>query len=77
MNQILLNGINVNELLEKIAQLIDTKIGNFQQPTEKKQSTKQEPRITNDLNTLRKKNQQKRTRQQKSASFLALIPEQM
>ena len=38
MNQILLNGINVNELLEKIAQLIDTKIGHFHQPTEKKQS---------------------------------------
>ena len=38
MNQILLNGINLNELLEGIAQLIDTKIGHVHQPTEKKQS---------------------------------------
>ena len=36
--EILLNGIKLNELLEKIAQLIDSKIGHFQQPTEKKQS---------------------------------------
>jgi len=33
MNQILLNGINVNELLEKIGQLIESKIGHVQQPT--------------------------------------------
>ena len=38
MNQILLNGINLNELLEKIGQLIDRKIGHVQQPTEKKQT---------------------------------------
>ena len=35
MNQIILNGINLNELLEKIGQLIDRKIGHVQQPTEK------------------------------------------
>lgn len=33
MNQIILNGINLNELLEKIGQLIDSKIGHVQQPT--------------------------------------------
>jgi excisionase family DNA binding protein len=38
MDQILLNGINVNELLEKIGQLIDTKIGHVQQPTAKNHS---------------------------------------
>ncbi len=38
MNQILLQGINLNELLEKIAQLIDSKIGNVHQLNEQKQS---------------------------------------
>lgn len=38
MNQILLNGINLNELLERIGQLIDTKIGNIQPPKEKQES---------------------------------------
>ena len=38
MNQILLNGINLNELLEKIGQLIDAKVGQVQQPTEKTHS---------------------------------------
>src|SRR5438874_1333287 len=38
MNQILLNGINLNELLDKIGQLIDRKIGDIQQPAEKPQS---------------------------------------
>ncbi len=36
--QILLNGIKVNELLQKIGQLIDEKIGNIQHPTQKNQS---------------------------------------
>lgn len=36
MNQILLNGINVNELLDKIGQLIETKLGDIQQPKEAK-----------------------------------------
>jgi len=36
MNQILLNGINLNELLEKIGQLIDTRIGYIQPPTQTK-----------------------------------------
>jgi excisionase family DNA binding protein len=38
MTEILLNGINLNELLEKIGQLIDTKIGDIQQPTGKNRS---------------------------------------
>ena len=38
MNEILLNGINVNELLDKIGQLIDTKFGNVQRPTQKNPS---------------------------------------
>ena len=38
MNQILLNGINLNELLDKIGQLIDEKLGNAKQPTHAKQS---------------------------------------
>lgn len=38
MNQILLNGINLNELLEKIGQLIDKKVVKIQQPTEKNHS---------------------------------------
>lgn len=39
MNEIILNGIKVNELLEKIGQLIDTKIGTgFSQPQQKNQS---------------------------------------
>ena len=36
--EILLNGVKLNELLAKIGQLIDEKIGNLQQPKEKKQS---------------------------------------
>ena len=38
MNQILLNGIEVNELLDKIGQLIDNKIANVQQSPPKNQS---------------------------------------
>ena len=38
MSQIFLNGINLNELLEKIGQLIDTKIGHVQQPTDQNRS---------------------------------------
>ena len=36
--QILLNGIKVNELLEKIGQLIDSKLTHLQEPTTKNQS---------------------------------------
>ena len=36
--EILLNGIKLNDLLEKIGHLIDSKIGHTQQPTEKKRS---------------------------------------
>ena len=36
--EILLNGIKLNDLLEKIGHLIDSKIGHIHQPTEKKQS---------------------------------------
>lgn len=39
MTEILLNGINLNELLDKIGQLIDTKIGDIQQPTGKNRSS--------------------------------------
>lgn len=39
METILLQGINLNQLLEKIGQLIDSKIGTgFNQPQEKNQS---------------------------------------
>lgn len=36
--QILLNGINLSELLEKIGQLIDEKVGAIQHPATKNQS---------------------------------------
>jgi excisionase family DNA binding protein len=39
MNSILFTGINLDQLLEKIGQLIDEKLGTgFQQPAEKNQS---------------------------------------
>lgn len=38
MENIILQGVNLNELLDKIGQLIDTKIWDIQQPTGKNQS---------------------------------------